>query len=81
MSSGQQIFFPPFDLDDGEDLRRVHLKGLTATERDELPYKPPASHKLRLNKLQHEAIALIANLDHAEIPRVVGPAEHLPFFG
>ena len=48
---------------------------------DELPYKPPASHKLRLNKPQHEAIALIANLDHAEIPRVVGPAEHFPFFG
>ena len=48
---------------------------------DELPYKPPASQKLRLNKLQHEAIALIANLDHAEIPRVVGPAEHFPFFG
>ena len=62
------------------------LKGLTpllkSTEEllDELPYKPPASQKLRLNKLQHEAIALIANLDHAEIPRVVGPAEHFPFF-
>jgi len=24
MSGGQQVFFPPFDLDAGENLRRVH---------------------------------------------------------
>jgi len=26
MSGGQQIFFPPFDLDAGENLRRVHWR-------------------------------------------------------
>jgi len=26
MSGGQQVFFPPFDLDAGENLRRVHWR-------------------------------------------------------
>jgi len=87
MSGGQQMFFPPFDLmlakTYGGLIEGFNAPKLKSTEEllDELPYKPPASQKLRLNKLQHEAIALIANLDHAEIPRVVGPAEHFPFFG
>jgi len=39
-----------------------------------------ACHKLRLDKLQHETIALIADFDHAEIARVVGAAESHAIF-
>jgi len=83
----QQIFLPLLDLDVGKKLTAASLKVDTLslnlrknTSINSLK-NSPTCQKLRLNKLQHEAIALIANLDHAKVPRVVGPTEHFPFFG